>query len=229
MIRKASPNDAEGVEAITQMLWDQKIDFGMFRDHVANKACSLCVAVEDDQVVGFVSSFLTVDVQNRRRWEVDLLAVRPDQQGKGLGTALIQSIGCDAKAHRVDVVRALVRTDNIASQKAFERAGYTSDGCIHHLYLWMPQMYSGEIVVPQQVTLSPLDTLTYRGLGIEGLMSASLSEEERRRIILAARHRVASEGRNNTGALIPVDEEGLLPLQVREQGEIQGAYCWWIK
>lgn len=229
MIRKASPNDTEGVEAITQMLWNQKIDFGIFRSQVVNNACSLFVALEGDQVVGFVSSFLTVDIENRRRWEVDLLAVRPDQQGKGLGTSLIQSIWRDAKAHRTDVARALVRTDNIASQKAFERAGYTSGGRKHHLYVWMPQMYSGEITVPKLITLSPLDTLTYRGLGIEGLMSTCLSEAERRQTILAARHIVASEGRDNTGALIPVDEADLLPVDIREQGEILGVYCWWTK
>ena len=33
------------------------------------------LAVDDGVVAGFVSTFLTVGLQGRRRWEVDLLAV----------------------------------------------------------------------------------------------------------------------------------------------------------
>lgn len=229
MIRQACSDDVKGVEAVTQAVWSQDIDHEMFHDQVKKDTCCIQVAIDDGQVTGFVSTFLSVDVHQARRWEVDLLCVRPECQGKGLGTALIESVWDQAKAHTAHVARALVRTENVASQKAFARAGYTTDNRRHHLYLWTPLIGSEEFELPQDITLMPMDTLTYRGLWIEGVTSTAISHDVQGQVISIAQHRIASEKRINTGALIPVDEEEVFSLEARNLGEVHGEYCWWIK
>ncbi len=97
MIRQATKNDVSAVEAMTQAVWNQKIDHETFRNQVDSDTSVIRVAIENDQVAGFVSAFLTIDVHNNRRWEVDLLVVRPESQGRRWGSALIQSVWEDAQ------------------------------------------------------------------------------------------------------------------------------------
>jgi len=71
------------------------------------------------QFIGFVATFETRSA-SRRRLEVDLLGVIPTAQGRGIGTALARqaTAGCDRLA------RALIRLGNVASERAFQRAGF---------------------------------------------------------------------------------------------------------
>lgn len=229
MIRQATHNDILAVEAITQAVWDQKIDHETFRNQVESDKSVIRVAIKNDQVAGFVSTFLTVDVHNNRRWEIDLLVVKPENQGQGWGTALIQSVWEDAQKHKANFARAMVRTDNIVSQKAFARAGYSTNGKSHHLYLWPPQKYATQPTTPKDVTLLPMDTLTYRGLWIEGLTSPHLTQKDQSDILSKAQDIVATQKRLNTGAAIPIGEEVALSEAIRNKGKIHGQYSWWIK
>jgi len=229
MIRQATNNDANGVEAITQAVWNQKIDHEVFQNQIENDTCVIHVAIEHNQVAGFLSSFLTIDVHHNRRWEVDLLVVRPENQGYGLGTALIQSVWDDAQKHRAGFARAMVRTDNIASQKAFSRAGYSTNGKRHHLYLWPPQIQPEQTMLPNNVTLLPMDTLTYRGLWIEGLITPTRTDKEQSDILSKAQNIVVTQKRLNTGAVIPMDEETVLSKDLLASGTIHGEYGWWVK
>lgn len=80
------------------------------------------VAEVDGAVVGFVAAFATRTLQTNG-WEVDLLAVHPQQQGQGLGAALIRQAvaGAAAGARRA---RAVTAVKNRASRRAFEAAGF---------------------------------------------------------------------------------------------------------
>jgi ribosomal protein S18 acetylase RimI-like enzyme len=229
MIRQSTQNDVLAVESITQAVWDQKIDHKTFRDHVDSDTRVIRVAIKNDHVAGFVSTFLTVDVHNNLRWEIDLLVVNPENQGQGWGTALIQSVWEDAQKHKATFARAMVRTDNIASQKAFAHAGYSTNGKSHHLYLWPPQKCATQVTIPKDVTFLPMDTLTYRGLWIEGLISPHLTQKDQSDILSKAQDIVATQKRHNTGAAIPVGEEATLSEAIRNKGKIHGEYNWWIK
>jgi hypothetical protein len=74
-----------------------------------------------------------------------------------------------------------------------------------------------------------MDTLTYRGLLIVGLTSERLTIEEQQQAAKTARSMIARDGRLNTGALIPVDEEHLLAADLREMASVHGEYYWFVK
>ena len=86
------------------------------------------VAVGAGSVVGFLVAFVTYGLRGPC-WEIDLLAVQPEWTRRGLATRLIRA----ASAHGVTVARqarAVVATDNAASARAFQRAGFrTTSTC----------------------------------------------------------------------------------------------------
>jgi len=224
---RAALSDVEGIRAIVQGIWKQDIIRHVCEAQIEDDACAVWVAKENNQVLGFASAFLTVDRLARRRWEIDLLAVQPASQGQGLGQELIRAIYQDAGRCAAVMTRAAVRVDNLPSQRAFEKVGFSTDGRSHQLLLWSPQAGHDPDLPSTSVSLLRVDTLTYRGLWIEGL--AGLPNAEQRSVVATARARIARERRLNTGALISVDEAQLLASDLRRQAEMHGEYYWFIK
>lgn len=215
--------DATGIIEVIKTVWG--IDAPHAHHLIENKKQLAWTAVEHGQVVGFVSSFLTSVIGGVRRWEVDLLAVLPSAQGKGLGQKLIEATTQDARTYRVKFARGLVRTDNVPAQKTFESAGYTTSGKIYNLYVWPPQQADSPIIPRSTVSILPIDTLTYRGVWVEGLEGQLVSEAERMAGIAAARALAYREGRDHASALVPVDVH--LPENAVMDASLQGQYQWW--
>lgn len=228
-LRKAALADISGIAAVVYDVWAQDILPDVCQAQIKDDVCALWVAADGDDVAGFVSAFLTVGSGGVRRWEVDLLAVRRANQGQHLGRKLVLAVCQDAVRHDVSVARAAIRVDNVASQKAFEYAGFAADRRAHELLLWTPKLGDAPDVHPKDVLLLPVDTVTYRGLWIEGLTSAGLTAKEQRGAVEEARSAVAREGRLNAGAVIPKDEVHLLPMDLRNQASVHGEYYWFIK
>ena len=228
-LRKAALPDVSGIAAVIYDVWAQDILADVCRAQIKDDACALWVAADGDDVAGFVSAFLTVGSGGARRWEVDLLAVRRVSQGQRLGQRLVMAACQDIARHNVSVARAAIRVDNIASQRTFENAGFATDRRVHELLLWTSRLSDGPDVYPKDVALVPVDTVTYRGLWIEGLTSAGLGAELQRDVVRTARSVVAREERLNTGALIPTDEAHLLAADLRNQASVHGEYYWFVK
>ena len=58
------------------------------------------------------------------------LLVKPEMRGKGFGTALLRDLLSNGETiigHRIEKATAVIFPNNPASQKAFERAGFTVD------------------------------------------------------------------------------------------------------
>ncbi len=227
LLRRAVVSDVEGIGDVVREVWGQEILPDVCRAQIEDVECELWVAEGDDDVLGFISAFLTVDGDGHRRWEMDLVAVRPSQQGRGLGQRLIRRACQGAVRLDAAVARALIRLSNVASQKAFQRAGFTTDRRIYHLLLWSPTPIDGPDLRPEDVSLVPVDTLTYRGLWIEGLEQMTPSKQHL--VVDAARSNVARENRLNAGALIPVDKVHLLTADLRAQAKLHGRYYWFAK
>jgi len=227
-LRRAASTDIKGIAAVVYDVWEQDILTDVCKSQIKDDTCALWVAADKDDIAGFVSAFLTTGKDGDRRCEVDLVAVRHASQGQRLGRRLITKTCQDARMHNASVARAIVRVDNIASQRTFENAGFTTDWAIHKLLLWTPSS-DNPIDETDNVTLLPVDTLTYRGLWIEGLTSEELTTKEQRQAVRAARSIVAKDDRLNTGALIPIDEEHLLATDLRDEARVHGEYYWFIK
>jgi L-amino acid N-acyltransferase YncA len=249
-IREARATDIAGIADVVNHVWQQGILSDVCKTHIESDSSALWVATNDahgrhpaaesrsENVIGFASAFLTADLSGHRRWEVDLVAVRPHSQGQGLGTQLIRHVCEVGEGYEVSLARALIRVENIASQRAFEHAGFTTDGQVHQLVLWSPEeggnisreeseLNRSASIHAGKVALLRTDTLTYRGLWIEGL--TSLCTEEQRLAVQTARAIVARDRRDNTGTLIPVGEAPFLAADLREQGVVQGEYTWFVK
>jgi ribosomal-protein-alanine N-acetyltransferase len=82
------------------------------------------VAQAEAGIVGYVSAFVTQSLAGGR-WEVDELAVHPEAQGQGIGTALVaRALEVGARQAGLCEARALVAVDNWASQQVFLKNGF---------------------------------------------------------------------------------------------------------
>ena len=225
-VRRATSADRAGVERIVNHVWDQDVRDDAFRAHLQAETHSLRVAEAQGEVVGFVSAFVTQAWGGRVRWEIDLIAVEPAYQGQGVGGRLIAKTCRDGQMRGADLARALIRVDNLPSQRAFSRRGFSSDGEIYQLLIWTPRP-GAERPCPDRVALLPVDTLIYRGLWIEGL--DSLSRWEQRDALEVARVVATTESCDNTGAVFPARRVEHLPPQLRAEADIQASYSWFSK
>ena len=115
--------DAEGLLAVERATFDESpYDARQVRDMLTAGPQRAWLAVADGRVVGFVIAFPASGLRGRW-WEIDLLAVLPDWQGRGLATALVRT-AARAGAAVADRARAVVADDNQPSLRAFVRAGF---------------------------------------------------------------------------------------------------------
>jgi len=223
-LSKAVPADVDGIAAVVRAVWDQDILPDVCRAQMESDTCALWVAQEEGgNILGFISAFITADHAGERRWEVDLVAVTPSRQGQGIGRRLIARACEDRAAGGAALARALIGVDNVASQRAFHNAGFGTDHRIYELLLWPPERATEPESCPATVSLVPVDTVTYRGLWIEGL--AGLTRAEQRSVVRTARAQVARGNRLNTGAAVRADSG--LARDLRDEATLQGEYLWY--
>jgi GNAT superfamily N-acetyltransferase len=125
-----SRRDAEGLLAVEKETFvespynaDEVIHF------LADGEQRAWLAITEGKVTGFVTAFPTYALHGRN-WEVDLVAVQPASQRRGIATELIKAAVEGAGA------RALAAIDNPASQRAFTKAGFTPDETVCYLLLY---------------------------------------------------------------------------------------------
>jgi ribosomal protein S18 acetylase RimI-like enzyme len=119
--------DAEGLLAVEKATFDEApYSAEQVQAMLTGGAQRAWLATGGGQVVGFIVAFLTHGLGDPR-WEIDLLAVHPDCTGRGLAARLIRKAAAGGMrlARRA---RAVVATDNVASARAFLRAGFRRAG-----------------------------------------------------------------------------------------------------
>lgn len=227
-IRRASVHDVPGIAPLLEEVFaGVKIDRDYCRELIAAERQSVHIATQNEQVVGVVAGFVTHAGGGVKRWEVDVLAVREPYWGRGIAGELLEATWGDADANSVKFVRGLVRVENQAAQRAFEKAGYTTSGQVYDLLIWQPAVAEVQFPARSLVHATPVETLIYRGLWLEGLESPMLSDEERQTCIAGARAQAAREGRAHTSSLIPADKP--LAAEVQGSAQVMGQYQWWRK
>ena len=200
-IQLARPDDAEAIHRILQETWGDSLLFDVFVDHISSPEHQVFVAVEAGEVGGFLSAFLIPSPVPR--WEIDLIIVRSTSQGKGIGTSLIEEALIYGSHLGARWAKASIRVDNYASQRAFSKVGFTTDAQVGSVFVWEPLACESATNGSETVHFIPVDTLTYRGLWLEGFSESQLSAKEQHSVIRAARNSIFYEDRINTGVFIP--------------------------
>jgi ribosomal protein S18 acetylase RimI-like enzyme len=156
------------------------------------------LAIVEGEVTGFVTAFPTHTLYGSN-WEMDLVAVQPAFQKQGIATELIKAAVEGAGGHGLDKARAVVATDNPASQRAFTKAGFTPDETVCYLLLYEIRGFaprpldSGSVTVRdlafsseeavavlrlgQGLTLRPDDVLALAGRRANEILVAVRGEE----------------------------------------------------
>lgn len=142
---------------------------------------------------GFLSC-LETPTDDGPRLELDMLGVVPEQRGRGIATALLRTAMEEAEARGVRRFRGAVAEDNLASRRAFERAGLCSGPTPHHLTVYellgnspvpyLPEGWSAEVVEEGRVA-APAEPLTSLGADGEGREVLALRDAEGRIVSLA--------------------------------------------
>lgn len=225
VIRPAGLADIPGIaRVIQQSLGDEPNEAQIVgalreRDHIT------IVAAENETIAGFASGFLTWC--GRWRWELDLLGVLPDFQGRGLGRQLIQT--CTETGHAMtinerDIVaqtaRGLVAIHNIASQKAFAHAGYILLPQTCGVFVSLGNYPDYVPLLPENTHLIPVNTLTYRGFWIEGDIS--------QQALQAAQAAKTGYGWYSTGAVVPLAHTHACQLLQANGFMMLGEFQWWL-
>ena len=224
-IRLANPDDAQAIHRILQETWEESLLFDVFTDHVSSSEHQVFVATDSGEIVGFLSAFLVP--RPIPRWEIDLILVRSKSQGKGIGTSLIQEALTYGSHLGVQWAKASIRIDNYASQRAFSKAGFVTDAQARSLFLWDPLACESTPNVAKTVHLIPVDTLTYRGLWIEGFIEPTLPLPAQHSVIRAARNSVFHEDRLNTGLFMPDSFKHTLAPDLLTSATDFGQYYRW--
>lgn len=94
-----------------------------------NKSYELFVKYIDDIPAGFIGIMYVSTPHYEAAW-IDLLAVIPEFQGKGLGKAMIDYVKCYlcSSDKNVEFISALIRGTNYASLGAAKAQGFSEDG-----------------------------------------------------------------------------------------------------
>lgn len=225
-LRAARPEDGAPIHRLLQETWKEPLLFDVFMDHIASETHQITVAVEAGEIAGFVSAFLVP--LPTPRWEIDLIMVGPTSRGKGVGTALIQKALTYGPQFGVSWAKASIRTDNVPSQRAFAKAGFTTEGDGRRLLLWEPlPCRPADTDLPKSVHLIPVDTLLYRGVWIEGFFESELPPTAQQRVIRAARNVAFQGNRLNTGMFTPDRLKQSIAPNLLTTATDFGQYHWW--
>ncbi len=176
------------------------------------------VAALQGEVVGFADGFLTTGEAGARRYELDLLAVAPAAQGRGLAGLLLAAILAAARSRNPHQIRALVRGGNLRMERLCQRHGFARSKAGYALYVAAPQPAASRRR-PHAARLVVVDTLAYAGIWLEGDLSQGAIDDARA---------VAIEGGMSTiGALIPRRATTARRLlEANGFGKV-GVYRWW--
>ena len=103
--------------------WDQVQEDYLTSICATNSAKELYVATEDEAVVGFIGLSMN---HASRRGEIDLNAVDPEHQGKGIGEFMYKFAVQRMREAGMKVVKVSTGADSSHSQarRAYEKAGF---------------------------------------------------------------------------------------------------------
>ncbi|MDO5617338.1 ribosomal protein S18-alanine N-acetyltransferase [Kocuria sp.] len=121
-LRAATVADVATIETLEQQLFPEDAwSLEMILSEITHPTRSYWVAEAHGQVMGYAGVMVvadTADVQN--------IAVAPEHEGQGVGTALLTTLHREAKERGAREVLLEVRVDNHRAQALYQRFGYVA-------------------------------------------------------------------------------------------------------
>jgi ribosomal protein S18 acetylase RimI-like enzyme len=134
-IKVLGPQDAGVLANVAPDVFDDPIDAGRAAEFLADPRHHLVVAIDNGQVVGFVSGvhYVHPDKPRPELW-VNEIGVAPTHQRRGLGKRLMHSLF--AVAHGLGCAEAWVGTDraNTAAMRLYAAAGSAAAPTDHVMF-----------------------------------------------------------------------------------------------
>lgn len=219
-IRPAQTDDVQGIRRVRERVWpDDPVEQNRIDAVLRDSDHCTSVAESEDGIVGFIDGFMTTSATGIRRWEVDLVAVHPACRGQGIASQLVENSTRAGLERGAALARALIQIDNTASQRAFEKNAYITDGAIHHLYVTSAG-YTGEAVpVPPGMHAVAVSTLNYGGIWLEDCWTADAFR--------AARALMAQHECDLAGTVIPALNVDAGRAAQAAGYELIAQYHWW--
>jgi GNAT superfamily N-acetyltransferase len=219
LIRPAGAGDVMGLIAVKAAVWPQEKTLPEYVIALLDQPERITLVAEVAGVVaGFVDGFLTLSNIGVRRWEVDLLAVQPNYQGRGIATDLVAASTQAGWEMGASLARALIAVENIASQRTFAHCGYVLDPTLRGI--WVASQGDGQAVsVPEKLHLIPVHTLNYRGVWLEGQLTPAG---------FAAANTVRTRyGWDVSGAVIALADTAIIQAATAADYGLVGHYQFW--
>ena len=224
LLRRAQTGDAPDIARIIRTVWsDSNPDPLVIGGLLADGGRATIVAMFDGIAAGFVDAFRSdYETPSGRQpyfWEIDLLAVEPAFHGRGIGAALIAAARDMGHAAGTPCARALVRVDNVGAQIAFKRVGFVPQPEVNGLYTAGGSLTGNQPDQPAGCRMIGVDTLTYSGIWLEGLLT--------REAFRYGRHAAGVRGLDTVGAVIPRDDTVATGAAACEGYDHVGDFRWW--
>ncbi len=217
-MRLATALDAAEIAQLLQDVWPHHtVDEAQIARVIPQHEA--CLIAFDRRIVGLCDAFITTSSEGVFRWEIDLLVVHPSAQGQGIASRLVERSLHIRADHGCTQARALVRVTNAPAERIFTKAGLRPQPQTVNLMTASPFDHRA-CNAPRRAYFSPVDTLLYSGVWIEGVIS--------RAALRYARALLLRWGLSTAGALLPVDDSRLVAMACAEGYECIGEYRWWV-
>ncbi|GEO97272.1 ribosomal-protein-alanine acetyltransferase [Kocuria turfanensis] len=119
-LRRMTAQDVPVVHALEQDLFPADAwPLEMFSAELAQPVCWYWVAEQDDRIVGYAGLMCIRPVG-----DVQTIAVLPEHEGRGIGSALLRTLHGQARELGATEVLLEVRADNPRAQRLYRRFGY---------------------------------------------------------------------------------------------------------
>ena len=220
-IRKANTWDTIGIANIKRLTWpDDDTSEISIAAALSTEEHHTMIALDNDNAVGYMSCFITTSQSGKKRWELDQLAVSPAYRQQGIGKDLVEHALNAASHNDIDLMRALIQVDNLASQKSFATHGLQTDTQPYQLYI-CTEPSDGVMPIPESLHLIPIKTFSYQGFWLEGHVNNAALQ--------AATGLVRREEIELVGVLIPETEQALCRAAEKHGYQRINTYHWWVK
>ncbi|MCY3796614.1 MAG: N-acetyltransferase [Chloroflexi bacterium] len=218
MIGRATPEDALAIASLAADALATRIDADSPRVRkILNEGLTF-VARIDESMVGFASNFFTFDQEGRRRFELDLLAVAPGAQGRGIGGRLVEASLAAARDSKPVLIRTLVRSENWSMQRLCRRYGFTRSPGQKQLFVTHPRP-AIRSCRKHCAYLIRVETLSYSGIWLEGALSQEALDD--------ALWTASQSDRSVIGTVIPSGASHAHDLLRANAFNNLGEYNWW--